>query len=80
MGDKGVLYALHENYTIMVEYDVSDNPVYLGEGVPGAATSDAAWRIRKVTWLGGLAVSIKWAGGTTLFDKVWDDRTTYTYS
>ncbi len=80
MGDKGVVLALHENFTILVEYDGSGNPVYLGEGVPGTATSDAAWRIRKVTWLAGNAVSIKWAEGTTLFDKVWDSRATYTYS
>ena len=78
--DKEILYALVDKYTMLVEYDASDNPKYIGEATPGTAQGDLAWRIRKVTYTGGNPTGIKWAGGTTEFNKVWDDRGDYDYS
>ena len=81
MGEKGVIYALHENYTTQVEYDASNNPIYIGDAVTGTATSAAAWRIKKITYdASNNPTGIQWADGSTKFDKVWDDRTTYSYS
>lgn len=60
---------------------ISDNLIYRGEAVPGTATSASAWRIHRLI----LAevdgdVTEEWAGGNALFDKVWDDRLTLSYS
>lgn len=55
-------------------------PVYIGWADPGKATSDAVWRIYKITYdASGNATAITFASNSTNFDKVFDDRTTYTY-
>ena len=68
-------------YRTSVTYDVSSNPIYYGEALPGTAKSDSKWRIKKNTYDGsGNLTDIEWADGTYLFNKVWDDRANYTYS
>jgi hypothetical protein len=59
-----------------------DGYLYIGEALPGAATSSASWRIQRVifTSIEGEDVSIKWADGDALFDNIWDDRLSKTYS
>lgn len=55
---------------------------YIGEAAPGSAKGDAVWRIKRVEELTGADagdIEILWANGTAAFDKVWDDRGTYTY-
>lgn len=55
---------------------------YIGEAAPGSAKGDAVWRIKRVEELTGVDagdIEILWANGTAAFDKVWDDRATYTY-
>lgn len=55
---------------------------YIGEAAPGSAKGDAVWRIKRVEELTGNDagdIEILWANGTAAFDKVWDDRATYTY-
>lgn len=78
--DSELLYALTDKYTLKVEYNSSNNPVYIGEATPGKDTSDAAWRIKKITYINGDPTAVEWASGTTEFDKIWDDRAEYDYS
>lgn len=60
-------------------YDGSANPVlYLGEAAAGSATSAPVWRIQKVDTTSGVAIT--WAGGTTNFSSVWDNRASLSYS
>lgn len=48
---------------------------YIGEAIPGTATSAANWRILRIT----LATNnIDWAGGAS-FSQVWDNHTSLTY-
>lgn len=56
--------------------------LYLGEAEPGYATSVAKWRIKKFTYDSGTnnVSEVNWASGNDNFDKIWDDRATYTYS
>ncbi len=62
-------------------YDANNNPEYLGKASPGSGTDQTEWRIRKLIyntndqWLATL-----FAQGDTKFNKVWDQRETYTYS
>jgi len=80
MTDTEILNAVSAKYTMLIEYDIADQPIYIGEAISGTATSEASWRIQYITWVAGNATSIKWASGTPKFDKVWDSRATYTYS
>lgn len=65
--------------TLAVRVDEASATVtYVGEAGPGAATSAAKWRIKKIDTTSGTAVT--WADGNVLFDNVWDDRAALTYS
>ena len=63
--------------------DVNDDGLllYIGEADPNTATSAALWRIQRVTIADGSDdIQVEWAGGTSAFDKVYDDRASYSYS
>lgn len=78
----------HENplpvgtdYTVVVEYDENNNPIYVGEAIPGSLVSEAKWRIKKITWdVSGNPTNVRWADGVKTFTKVWNSRGDYTYS
>lgn len=57
---------------------VGQDMIYRGEAAPGSLTSDPVWRIKRILFVGE-DISEKWAGGSALFDKVWNDRATYSY-
>jgi len=50
---------------------------YVGEAAIGTTTSAASWRIKKVDSTTGII--IQWAG-TGVFDQVWDNRASLSYS
>lgn len=52
------------------------NLVYLGKALPGSATSDAAWQIKRYNKSAG---TMTFADDVTAFTNIWDDRTSYTY-
>lgn len=61
--------------------DADGNYRYIGEATAGTAQSSPTWRIQRVyTDPATGDIEILWANGTTLFDKVWDNRITYSYS
>ncbi len=69
------------NYTIEVEYDVSNNPIYVGESKPGTNTVDLRWRIRRINYdAANNPLNVVWAEGNGNFDKAWSLRHGYTYS
>lgn len=59
--------------------DVSGNYTYIGEALPGTATSAGTWRIKRVEQI-GTDYNILWASGSADFNKTWDSRLTYAYS
>jgi hypothetical protein len=63
-----------------LSYNAEGNVEYLGIALPNVATSSSGWQIRKMVYSGSDVVAILFAGGTSDFDKVWDLRTTYSYS
>ena len=83
VGQATVLRLIEENMN--VTYNVLIDTVttfkYIGESIPGGATSSALWRIKRIdqTDTGG-DVNILWANGITTFNQVWDDRLSLTYS
>lgn len=65
---------------LVMEYDGSSNPIYLGTSAPGTTTATAKWQIKKLAYDGsGNLTSIKYAGGAPDFSNVWDDRAGLTY-
>lgn len=65
-------------YTKLIDTD--GNYTYIGEAIPGTATTAASWRIQRVDAANDPDLEIKWADSSADFDQVWDDRTTLTYS
>ena len=77
---------LELKFTKLID-DVSGNGLvlYIGEADPNTPTSSALWRIQKVIQEGTVDaltgdITITWATGSSAFDKVWDNRATYSYS
>ncbi len=66
------------DYTTKLD-DVGGGVTYVGYAAPGSLDADAAWKIVKLTESGDDLVK-EYADGTKDFDKIWDDRATYTYS
>ncbi len=58
---------------------VSNTFFYRGHAAPGSLDSDAVWQIWAVT-VTGLTAATTFASGDNNFNKVWDDRSMYTYS
>lgn len=52
---------------------------YVGEALPGALTSGASWRIKRITETGPDLV-IEFADGNSSFDNIWDNRLALSYS
>lgn len=77
MTNNAINYALSVPYSLILE-EVSSTITYVGEALPGTATSASTWHIKKLDSTTGLVIT--WAGGSSDFDKVWDDRGSYVYS
>jgi hypothetical protein len=67
-------------YSTRIDF-ITDDEFYRGESTPGTVNSAAYWRIKKVQInpLDG-DMTETWASGNADFNKVWNDRLTYTYS
>lgn len=58
--------------------DVTGNDIYIGYALPGTANTAASWKIKRINTVN--PISIYWADSSTLYNKVWNDRATYTYA
>jgi len=69
------------DFTVKIENDGNGNPVYVGKAPKGAATSAAVWQVRKLSYDVNQSVTdVQFAGGSNAFDKIYDNRATFTYS
>jgi hypothetical protein len=59
--------------------EVDADTTYIGLTKPGTAESSALWRIMKIVVV-GTVTSIKMADGDDLFNNIWDNRASLTYS
>jgi len=67
-------------WAVRMEYDASDNPVYIGKALPGTGSTDSAWQLKYLTYDGsGNCIAIQYAGGTEDFLFKWTLRASYVY-
>jgi hypothetical protein len=67
-------------YTTLFDYDVNGNLTYVGIAAAGSPTNAPQWFIKQLNYTGGSLVSILTAQGQITFDKIWDNRASYSYS
>ena len=65
------------SYTKRTDF-VGTDVVYKGEAAPGTAENVSGWRISRITFVGE-DIEELWAEGTADFNKMWSQRTSYTY-
>lgn len=70
------LVELQNNYAVRTE--TSGSVTYVGKAEVGSASSSAKWQIQKIDETSGTVIT--WADGNALFDNIWDDRATLSYS
>lgn len=58
--------------------EASATVTYIGKANPGVATSASLWSIKKIDSTSN-PTTIKYANSDNSFDKIWDNRATYTY-
>ena len=80
-GQKPVSVEINPTSTIVIDYVSGTNPIYIGSAVPGTATSDNKWQIKKLTFDGNNnPTAIQFAGGSPSYTNIWDNRASLTYS
>jgi hypothetical protein len=58
--------------------DITGSDIYIGYAVPLSSISTTVWKIKKINTVN--PISIYYADGSTLYNKQWSDRTTYSYT
>jgi hypothetical protein len=80
-GKTGTSVAIvNDDIELVIKTDeVSKNLSYIGYALIGTADSSATWKIKRIQTIGSIT-SVQYANGTANFDKIWNNRSTYTYS
>lgn len=68
-----------KRYTILIEYDANENPIYVGKAPLSSAQDESKWRIQKIGYDANQnPTTIEFASDK--FNKKWSDRSTYEYN
>ena len=77
---KGNKVETEATLTTRYAYNVDGNLEYIGKAESGTTTNEAGWFIQKIGYdANDNFASILNANGQPDFDKVWDNRESYTY-
>jgi len=69
------------HYTVLTDYNDNNLPLYIGRAIPGSATTDSVWEIKKVIYDELLnPIEVAYTDGNASFSNRWTDRTTLNYS
>ena len=75
------IVILDDDRRQIFDYENGTNVIYIGKAHPLSLVSESKWQIRKFTYDANNSVTnIEFASGTNLYDKVWNNRTTYDYT
>ena len=59
--------------------EVSATLTYIGKAIPGSSLASAVWLIYRVS-VSGAITTISHADGNSLYDNIWNDRASLSYS
>lgn len=83
--DRREFIVKESEVALRIEYDGSNNPIYVGRAKVGVTDSESKWQIAKNTFSGTNLTSTTWpqnslSNASSEYEFVWNDRATYTYS
>ena len=65
----------------IISYNANQDIEYIGTAAPGSLTSESVWKIINLTYdVNDNIETVVYASGNRKFDKIWDNRASYTYS
>ena len=70
-----VAVTLEDSSSGLIVDQATSTLIYLGEGLFGALTSEAKWKIKKIDLSSGVRIT----SASTDFDQIWDNRASLTY-
>ena len=79
---RGAQEIKNTQYTLRLDDDSNPLYTYIGEAIPVTPTSDPGWRIKRMK---NADTTILWAklgseaNASADFNKIWDNRVSYTY-
>jgi hypothetical protein len=74
--DKSKVAVTNEDDASGLRVDqASSTVIYLGEGLFGALTSEAKWKIKKIDLSSGVVIT----AASEEFNQIWDNRASLTY-
>ncbi len=70
---------------LRIEYDGSNNPIYVGRAKVGTLNGESKWQIALNTFSGTNLTSTTWpqnslGNASSEYEFEWDERASYTYS
>lgn len=69
-----------EDSLVAKRIDTADPYKYIGEADAGSLGTQNVWRIKRIEFLAGDDIEIRWADGSSEFTKIWDNRISLTYT
>lgn len=68
-------------YTTAFDYDIANNPIYIGMAAQGSSKASAVWLVRNLTFDSNNNVTnILYANGSQAFNQIWNNRASLSYS
>ena len=76
----GVVQDFLDVFLFVQKIDTNaDGNTYFGWAPPGSATSEAVWKMQRMS-VSGTVKTFAWADGDVSMDNIWDNRTSLSYS
>lgn len=78
---QGLIPSLGTDQSVQVDFVGGSNPIYIAFAAPGSLTNQPVWQIRKCAFDGaGNLQSMLLANGSSLYNQVYDNRASLSYS
>lgn len=68
------------NYANRIDKTSTANKIYIGDSIISGAEGSAVWRIQVIDKTSLANIKVLWADGDELFNNVWNNRTSLSYS
>ena len=70
-----IAVTLEDSSSGLIVDQATSTTIYLGEGLFGALTSEAKWKIKKIDLSSGVRIT----SASVDFNQIWDNRASLTY-